>query len=178
MIRTAIACLLLAVVGCESRDDPNETMATTQPKNTLRVEREGTLVDFPLSEASYNWVRRPHGIELTFACRAAEHPDQDHPPKVEVTIVLSEEPEIRAGVEWLNQPAYIDRDPLYNLTNYYGWTHEGFEDFSVRILGVEGSSVTCKLDGYISLNTDSDDPQPVSIVADFERDESMKRGVW
>ena len=153
-------------------------MTRSQPDNTLRVSRDGIDVLFPVSRAAYNWKLKKHGYEFTLTCQTVELPENDYPPNLEVTIVLPDEPNIEAGVEWLNQPAYIDKDPLYNVTNYYEWTHEGFEDFSLHILKVEEVSITCRLTGYISLNSSGDDPTPVSILANFHRDASVERGVW
>lgn len=148
-----------------------------QPKNTLQVARDGKLVLFPVSQAAYNWKREGHGVEFTLACKAGEVSGQDFPPKVEVTIILDDEPKIEAGAQWNKQPAYIDKDPLYNLSNYYEWTHEGFEDFSVSIMEVGNNKMLCRLTGYVSLNRSVDVPVLVSIVAEFLRDESLARSV-
>ncbi len=153
-------------------------MSPLQPENKLRVARDGKDVLFPVSLAAYNWKRKKHGVEFTLKCQTTALSDKDYPPNLEVTIVLAEEPEIKVGSEWLNQPAYIDRDPLYNVTNYYEWAHEGIEKFSVNILRISGDTITCNISGYVSLNTTGDDPRPVSIMAEFKRENSLSRGVW
>lgn len=157
---------------------PETTMRKEpQPKNTLQIERKGKLVLFPVTRATYNWQREGHGVEFTLACEAGDLLGQDFPPKVEVTIVLDKEPKIEAGAQWNRQPAYIDKDPLYNLSNYYEWAHEGFENFSISILEAGNNKMLCRLTGYVSLNRSVDVPVLVSIVAEFLRDESLARSV-
>ena len=171
----AILVLALSVVACDS-NNPSlpSSMTPNQPENTLRIEGDGDPVNYPIKEATYNWMARDHGVEFTLQCKTADVPDQDNPPKLEVTIVLDEKPELKAGSKWLNQPGYIDRDPLYNMTNYYQYSHESFEDFSVVILNTKEDIISCHIKG-IAGEYGGD---PVSIFADFKRDESLKRGVW
>ena len=178
MIRFFATCTLAVLVGCDKAPTGDAVMVTTQPPNTLKIARDGVDVFFPVTEAAFNWIVRPHGCEFTLICKTGELEGQDHNPKMEATIVLPAEPEIAVGSEWLDQPAYIEKDPLYNLTNYYEWTHEGFEDFSLRILEVSGSRLKCHLTGFVSLNPSGRNPVPVSILADFDRDQAVKRGVW
>lgn len=177
MIRLTVAFLLVMLCGCSKDLEQNSPMPSSQPENTLAVKRDGAVVNFPVSEAVYNWKREEHGVEFTLMCRTAELADQDYEPNLEVTIVLADEPNIKVGSEWLNQPAYVEKNPLYNLTNYYEWTHEGFEDFSVSIRHIDEDTITCHITGYVSLNTSGDDPTLVSIVARFKHDESVERGV-
>ena len=146
-----------------------------QAAETLRAHQQGSILDFPVVGAYYNWVTKENGCELTFACDTAVIPEEHHNPNLEVTILLTEPPVVASGAEWLNQPAYVDQEAM---TNYYQWSHEGFEDFSVTILAVEGEEVHCRVSGLIKLNVEGRTLKPFTVIARFQRDKSLGRGVW
>src|SRR4051812_1187835 len=105
-----------------------------QSVNTLVVHDRQPVV-FHISSASYNLLERddPHRFELTFHCSTESNPDVQHHPWLEVTIVLESKPPIEIGSGWHNQPGYIERQHLWNVSGYYEWTHENFEDFTVVV---------------------------------------------
>ncbi|MFT5469333.1 MAG: hypothetical protein ACI8UO_004453 [Verrucomicrobiales bacterium] len=159
--------------SCSSLIDPD-----SQPANTFDILRNDERILFPVSEAGYRWKIEPNGCEFTLRCEAEDTPEHNHGPLLEVTLILKNEPRLVAGTEWTNQPAYVEDPELGWLTNYYEWTHEGFENFSLKILNISGEGVlTCRLIGMVSLNPDRMDQVPVSVVADFKHDETVRRGV-
>ena len=172
-----ILAVALLLIGCgEKPKGEATTKVRDQPGNTLVTFRDGAEVVLPVSSASYDFNVEPHGCEFTLSCSTKEI--SEYNPKLEVTIVLPEPPEIAPGDKWENQPAFIDRDPLFNLTNYYEWVHEGFESFSLEVLAVSGDVLTCRLTGTITLNPGPGTEFRASVVADCRRDKSTKRSAW
>jgi hypothetical protein len=133
-------------------------------------------VTLPITKATYNFNIEDHGCEFTLVCSTEKN--REYNPELEVTIVLPEPPSIQAGDKWLNQPAYIDQHPLFNLTNYYEWTHEGFEDFSVEVQEITEDTITCKLTGTITLNPGPHVDYRASVLAEFTKDKSAERSIW
>ncbi|BDS07365.1 hypothetical protein NT6N_24050 [Oceaniferula spumae] len=178
-MRSRFIILVVAIPfwGCsEQHNNIESTMTREQPDNTLVTFRDDAEVVLSIASASYNFNVEPHGCEFTLSCVTKD--TAEYNPKLEVTIVLPEPPNIVAGDKWANQPAYIDRDPLFNLTNYYEWVHEGFEDFTLEVLKVSDDVITCRLTGTITLNPGPNKEFRVSVLADFKRDKSIERSVW
>jgi hypothetical protein len=171
-IRFATSIVSFALLGC---DKPTQQM-NTDP-NSLEIRLPAGTQTLVVSEASYNLKQVDYGYELTFSCETEESSEVEYPPNLEVTVFSEEKPLLASGSAWENQPAYVDSVELGHLTNYYQWTHEGFENFSVRIMDVGEDSMRCLISGSVSLNPDGDDPVNVVVNANFLLDPNLGRGV-
>ena len=153
-------------------------MKSTQ-KNTLTIHKEEIEL-FETKTGEYNIVKENHGYELTFSFDTKEVIDDEdldlYNPKVEVTIICSQKPTLNLHQSWKNQPGYIDATNLYNVTNFYQWTHENFNNFDLEIVGKEGSLLTVLLTGYIELNAGSNIPVKVTAKAIFNHNPELTRG--
>lgn len=157
-------------------------MITPPPKQT-----EDTLVvydrevqEFRSAEATFNLVERddPYRFELTFYCSTIPIDGICHHPNLEVTIVTESKPKLTEGQTWSHQPAYIDQENIWNVTNYYEWTHEGFDDFTVSIHGLRESSMLCEITGHVRLNRQELTKTQVVVWAWFTHNSNTKRSVW
>jgi hypothetical protein len=161
---------------------PRADMNDSHPQssdNTLIV-HDRKKQAFEIAEATFNFVERdsPPRFELTFRCSTRPiNGIYDH-PNLEVTIVLQSEPVLLAGQTWALQPAYVDRENIWNVTNYYEWTHENFEDFTVSIREKRETSLLCEISGHIKLNRQDLPKTPVVVLAWFIQNPNTKRSVW
>jgi CheY-like chemotaxis protein len=134
--------------------------------------------EFRLAAATFNCTERPHGWETTFHCETLPNGGDPLHPKLEVTVVTAAKPQIVMGQRWDRQPAYIEREGLWNLTNYYEWGHEAFEDFAVEIVDQNPDGILCWIAGDISLNRQAIPNTHVRVFGWFRHSAETKRSVW
>ena len=145
--------------------------------NTLVIGEGQKTISFNTVEAKCNIRAVATGYELTFSCHTEKDDSLDYNPHLEVTIFQKDEPSLVTGNEWSKQPAYIDEDGFDNMTNYYQWSHEGLENFSVSILEHGDNTVKALIRGEIDLNAQDNIEPIVSVLAYFKIDAELGRGV-
>lgn len=143
---------------------PVEMEASIPSPETLTLEDDdGILHVFRVTVADYNQYEKDGRRWLTFYCRADEKispPDGQNPqPWLEINIPLLDEAEseLRKGVK-VSGAAYDDE--LGNLTNFYWYSHGGFESPDILIRTADPNGVLAEIRG-------EGDGSPVAILGRF-----------
>lgn len=168
MIKQLSFTLILIVTSCKK----------AEVKQFLTLHTKDKDLSAPIESAEYNIIKEKGWYEFTLRVNTEETESFDYPPNVEITVICYEPPEITKGKTWKKQPCYIDKEGITNVTNFYMWTHEGFDNYDLTILDVDEETITCKIVGYIELNNQEEKPTKVTIQAKFIRDKEVERSFY
>jgi CheY-like chemotaxis protein len=134
-------------------------------------------VEFRVDAATFNSVATSHGWETTFRCDTLALEGYTVHPRLEVTVVTKLEPQLRTGLRWDRQPAYIEKDGVWDLTSYYEWRPEALEEFTVEILERDPEGMLCWIAGRISQNRQTFPTTQVRVLGVFRHSEDTRRSV-
>jgi len=160
---------IIASLSCQQMKAPQNT------DKHLTIHLKENDIIYQIESASYNIRKEKTWYEFTLDIQTIELAERDYHPNVELSIVLKDIPKLKPGLKWIKQPCYIDDVEIGNITNYYEWCHEGFDDFNLEILSIKNNKIECVITGYIILNHQEDKPVKVSIHALFDHNKNLER---
>ena len=168
MIRLGLTLFIIFTSSCKK----------AEVKQYLTLHSKDKDLTTTIKSAEYNINKVNNWYEFTLRADTKESDIFDYAPNVEITVICNEYPKLEKGKAWKNQPCYIEEEGKDNLTNFYMWTHEGFDNYDLTILDVNEETITCKIVGYIELNHQEEKPTKVSIQAKFIREKEVERSFY
>ena len=145
------------------------------PKKPFTIHYSKGEKNYAVNTAKYNINKTELGYELTLEVYTKETKEMSYNPSLELTIVFPREPTLKVGDIWRNQSSQTK--DLENLSNFYIWTHENFENYTVEVLEKTHLYIVFRVEGYIELNPSEDGTTKVSITTKFALDKNLSRNV-
>jgi len=133
--------------------------------------------EFRLDIATFNSVETSSGWETTFRCNTHALEDGAACPRLEVTVLTKLEPDLQAGLRWDRQPARVENEGVWNLSDYFEWKHEPLQEFMVEIVERDSMGVLCWIAGRISENRQTFPSTHIRVLGIFRHSQDTKRSI-